>query len=49
MLWQIIGAHVYCAHYDWLMENWLLKRFDGAMPISDELQEFYKVNPIEWN
>ena len=28
--------------YDWLMENWLLKRFNGAMPISDKLYEFYQ-------
>ncbi len=27
--------------HNWLMENWLLKRFDGAMPISDKLCEFY--------
>lgn len=26
---------------NWLMENWLLKKFDGAMPISDKLCEFY--------
>ncbi len=26
---------------NWLMENWLLKKFEGAMPISDKLCEFY--------
>ncbi|SHJ60729.1 glycosyltransferase [Pseudozobellia thermophila] len=26
---------------DWLMENWLIKRFDGVMPISDKLYDFY--------
>jgi len=26
---------------NWLMENWLLKRFEGAMPISNKLCEFY--------
>ncbi len=28
--------------HNWLMENWLLKRLDGAMPISDNLCAFYK-------
>lgn len=28
--------------HNWLMENWLLKHFDGAMPISDKLVEFYE-------
>lgn len=27
--------------HNWLMENWLLKKLDGAMPISDKLVEFY--------
>ncbi|MDB2606205.1 glycosyltransferase [Zobellia sp.] len=26
---------------DWLMENWLIKRFDGVMPISDKLFKLY--------
>lgn len=31
---------------NWLMENWLLKKFDGAMPISDKLCDFYtKIAP----
>jgi len=29
---------------DWLMEKWLLKQFDGAMPISDTLYEYYSKN-----
>ena len=35
---------------NWLMENWLLKRFDGAMPISDKLCEFYdEIAPSKLN
>ena len=36
--------------HNWLMENWLLKLFDGAMPISDTLLEFYsKIAPSKPN
>lgn len=36
--------------YDWLMENWLLKHFHGAMPISDKLYDFYaKIAPTKPN
>ena len=35
---------------DWLMEKWLLKRFDGAMPISDTLHEYYsKIETIRYS
>lgn len=35
---------------DWLVEKWLLKRFDGAMPISDALHEYYrKIAPSKPN
>lgn len=35
---------------DWLMEKWLLKRFDGAMPISDALYGYYgKIAPSKPN
>ncbi len=31
---------------DWFMENWLLKRFSGAMPISNNLYDYYgKIAP----
>ncbi len=35
---------------DWLMEKWLLRRFNGAMPISDTLYEYYnKIEPSKPN
>lgn len=35
---------------DWLMEKWLLKSFNGAMPISDALYEYYsKIAPSKPN
>lgn len=33
---------------DWLMDKWLLKQFNGAMPISDHLYDYYsKVAPLK--
>lgn len=35
---------------DWLVEKWLLKQFNGAMPISDALHEYYgKIAPSKPN